>query len=230
MFGGNPADVNTPSMRLDDFWKLTLVRPTVADVLRQTRFLVRQQRFYEMARSAKSSGIGGLASPAAMQALTYLQTEVSAVVNHSDEGESAVFRKLMSHLLSGGSNSGNASGNVSGSGSMEDIRETAEVSQEATPRAQNKRRRAKSGHTSATSSDGLEDLEDSDMLSISQIIDQRASTAVLLEEGKPTELYRQRAHLFNKLLGFFPSDCVEPAGELPDAVALLSARMINRGT
>ncbi|MGC4421166.1 hypothetical protein ABXW19_11755, partial [Streptococcus suis] len=62
MFGGNPADPAAPSLRLDDLWQLQLVRPSVEDVLRQTRFLVRQQRFYEMARDASAGGFG-LASP-----------------------------------------------------------------------------------------------------------------------------------------------------------------------
>lgn len=38
--------------------------------------------------------------PDAMQALTYLQTDISALVNHSDEEESAQFRSLLTHLLS----------------------------------------------------------------------------------------------------------------------------------
>ncbi len=235
MFGGNPADFHAPSARLDDFWRLRLQRPSVADVLRQTRFLVRQQRFYEMAKSAKQRGgeYGGLASPAALQALTYLQQEVSAVVNHADEGESTVFRKLMGHLLSppsagreggaggGGGDSGVTSGNVS----AEDV-----SSYGIDPlQQQHETPRVRPARGSAASSDGLEDLSDSEMLSISQVITQRessgnSSSQLHFDEGQPTELFRQRTRLFNKLLNFFPADCTEPAAELSDAVGLLAAR------
>ncbi|KDN41422.1 hypothetical protein K437DRAFT_279066 [Tilletiaria anomala UBC 951] len=168
MFGGNPADPQAPSIRLDDFWQLTLVRPSVEDVLRQAKFLVRQQRFYEMTKGGKGAGF---ASPTAMQALTYLQTEVSAVVNHSDEGESTIFRKLMSHLLTSGGGGGGANGSA----------------------------------TNPTS-----------------------PPPPHVEEGRPTELYRQRLRLFNKLLKFFPPDCCEPTGDLCNAVALLSARFAGK--
>ena len=211
LFGGNPADTQARNMRLDDFWRLTLVRPTVEDVLRQARFLVRQQRFYEMAKACRAG--------VAMQALTYLQTDVSAVVNHADEGESAVFRKLMSHLLT-------PSAPTSAHSSTDDVRARPESSD--TPRP-TRRRREQSSSSATASSDGMNDDDDqSDLLSISQVIDGRPHPALLLEQGRPTELYRQRVRLFHRLLYFFPSDCVEPSGDLADAVALLSVRSYTR--
>ena len=41
----------------------------------------------------------GQLTPAAVQALSYLQTQVSEVVNHDDEQESKVFRELTMHLF-----------------------------------------------------------------------------------------------------------------------------------
>jgi len=66
LFGGNPGDPDLPTLRLDDFWKLSLQRPKTADVLRRLRLLVKQLRFKEMC-SAENS----------IAALKYLQTEVS---------------------------------------------------------------------------------------------------------------------------------------------------------
>jgi hypothetical protein len=86
MFGGN---MGTPDgERLDDFWRLELVRPSAEDILRKAKLKLRCQKFLEMCTDAEP-----------MQALTYLQTEISALVNHQDEEESASFRSLLSHLL-----------------------------------------------------------------------------------------------------------------------------------
>ncbi|CAD6911474.1 unnamed protein product, partial [Tilletia controversa] len=55
--------------RLDDWWRLVLVRPSVEEVLRKTKFLVRKQRFLEMAAGTweapmmnpATGGVGGVA-------------------------------------------------------------------------------------------------------------------------------------------------------------------------
>ncbi|KAE8266220.1 hypothetical protein A4X09_0g6123 [Tilletia walkeri] len=136
--GGNSNTATTTDggrvrSRLDDWWRLVLVRPSVEEVLRKTKFLVRKQRFLEMAAgtweqpmvtsapaapmdlemSATEGGPGGFlgggggwAGPRAVEALIYLQTQVSAVVDHADEAESHDFRRLMSKLLSSGGSGG----------------------------------------------------------------------------------------------------------------------------
>lgn len=125
VFGGNPTPASGETNRLNDLWSLRLTRPHTDEVLRRAKFVLRQQRFKEMAASvprtshedpeymslslcssftapppSSSAGIDG--SMLAMEALVYLQTEVSAVVDHSDPHESRVFRKLVSGLLRGG--------------------------------------------------------------------------------------------------------------------------------
>lgn len=114
IFGGNPAEGHSPSVRLDDLWSLELVRPSVGAILRKAKFKVRQQRFLEMVHdtdgiSAGSAGMG------AMQALVYLQTQVSQMVNHDVPEESQAFRKLMAHLLHAGSGTSGGSARQAGS-------------------------------------------------------------------------------------------------------------------
>ncbi|KAL9940534.1 hypothetical protein V8E36_000022 [Tilletia maclaganii] len=141
------TEVSRVRARLDDWWKLVLVRPSVEEVLRKTKFLVRKQRFLEMAAgswerqqqqqqqqygahggtgtgmdlemSTTSDYAGGgarFSGPQAVEALIYLQTQVSAVVDHADEAESHDFRRLMSKLLSGGAGLGFGGGPPSGGG------------------------------------------------------------------------------------------------------------------
>eukprot|EP00731_Ephydatia_muelleri_P000943 Em0001g943a len=72
----------------------TLVRPSVADVLRRSRHLLRRQKFREMA------------SIDPMEALSFLKTTLASTVDHRDPDESDQFRQLASTLF-------NAAGNAS---------------------------------------------------------------------------------------------------------------------
>ncbi|EKM48670.1 uncharacterized protein PHACADRAFT_108484, partial [Phanerochaete carnosa HHB-10118-sp] len=75
--------------RLDDFWKMSLIRPSADDMVRRGRYLIRQQQFRELCEDSTP-----------IKALSYLQTEVSAVVDHNDAEETKEFRALLAHLLS----------------------------------------------------------------------------------------------------------------------------------
>jgi muskelin len=88
LFGGNPGDSCNPKERLDDFWCLSLHRAGEAAVLQQLQFRLRRQCFLELC--------GG---PDSMMALSYLQEQVSAVVNHGDPAEVSDFQQLASHLF-----------------------------------------------------------------------------------------------------------------------------------
>ncbi|GAA6005949.1 hypothetical protein JCM10207_007285 [Rhodosporidiobolus poonsookiae] len=90
LFGGHPG-VNDPNCtwRLDDFWKLRIVDPSPEEALRQAKFLVRKQRFTELCATAPT-----------VLALSYLQTSLSSVVDHSSPTESAAFRACMTAVLS----------------------------------------------------------------------------------------------------------------------------------
>ncbi|KDQ21710.1 hypothetical protein BOTBODRAFT_182978 [Botryobasidium botryosum FD-172 SS1] len=87
LFGGNSGDANEE--RLDDFWSLTFTRPDLDEIMRRAKLYLRRQRFLEMCNDAEP-----------MDALAYLQATLSAVVDHTDEEETASFRSLLSHLFS----------------------------------------------------------------------------------------------------------------------------------
>ncbi|CAE6449861.1 unnamed protein product [Rhizoctonia solani] len=87
MFGGNSGEDGIP--RLNDLWSMRLVRPTVKELLRKALLAVRKFRFKLMCDTIPP-----------FEALTYLQTQVSEVVDNNDENEAADLRGLLSYLLS----------------------------------------------------------------------------------------------------------------------------------
>ncbi|KAF9028988.1 hypothetical protein BDZ89DRAFT_1065702 [Hymenopellis radicata] len=86
--GEDGQDVFHKESRLDDFWRMTLVRPDPTEITRKAKFRIRQQQFREMGETMPQ-----------VKALTFLQTEVSSVVDHSDPAETEIFRSLLTHLL-----------------------------------------------------------------------------------------------------------------------------------
>ncbi|EGO00214.1 hypothetical protein SERLA73DRAFT_51827 [Serpula lacrymans var. lacrymans S7.3] len=79
----------TKETRLDDFWSMTLQRISSKEVVRRGIYQIRKQQFREMCEEQP-----------AVKALRFLQTEVSAVVDHKSPKEASVFRSLLAHLLS----------------------------------------------------------------------------------------------------------------------------------
>jgi hypothetical protein len=55
MFGGNPDLKEATSVRLDDFWELQLYRPSLQDIIRQCRLLIRKQRYVARSPTFNSS-------------------------------------------------------------------------------------------------------------------------------------------------------------------------------
>jgi len=88
LFGGNPGEINDPCLRLNDFWELKLERPNNEDILRSAKFHIRKQKYKEICNTGNY-----------LQALKYLQNNVSEVVNHNDENESKEFRELTQFLF-----------------------------------------------------------------------------------------------------------------------------------
>lgn len=252
IFGGNPADAMQSALRLDDLWSLELVRPGLGEVLRKAKFRLRQQRFLELAneqqRNASSGGGQGGAGWGAMQALVYLQTQVSEVVNHDLAEESQAFRKLMAHLLSASSSS-LGEGSSPMVASVSDIAfpslvlPQSETSVAATPAAVAAATPTATAATVVTSppvvtdeeagcvqSDSDDAEEESEMLSISQVLPARSHSrqqaasprplTPLGVEGRASVLYKQRYHLFKTLLDFFPSEAIEPEVDLLDCIEI----------
>jgi hypothetical protein len=63
-------------------------RPKAEEILRRSRFLIRQQQYKEMCMRGES-----------MEALQFLKQELGTCVNHQDEVESLEFRNLTSYLF-----------------------------------------------------------------------------------------------------------------------------------
>lgn len=248
IFGGNPADAFRSSLRLDDLWSLELVRPGIAEVLRKAKFKLRQQRYLELTQEQTEAngeiGSGGsllgAASWGAMQALVYLQTQVSQVVDHDIVEESQAFRKLMAHLLSASTSTtgtGNAIEMTSPGASNSDLgfSSSTMLSVPAQPLPSS----SSSGHErdegkpfSAVSSESGEvrEEEESEMLSISQVLPTSSDVNLagpssldqssLGLEGKASLLYKQRYQLFKSLLQFFPIEAIEPEVDLLDCIEI----------
>ncbi|KAI8992965.1 Muskelin N-terminus-domain-containing protein [Trametes punicea] len=84
------VDADADMKRLDDFWRLEIIRPSKEEITRRALFEVRKQQFREMCEDGPP-----------IKALTFLQTKVSEVVKHDDPEEAKAFRSLLSaHLLS----------------------------------------------------------------------------------------------------------------------------------
>ncbi|CAB4006393.1 muskelin isoform X2 [Paramuricea clavata] len=88
LFGGNPGKSGSPKMRLDDFWSLKLTKPLLAHFLRRCKYLIRKQKFLQLAKCNS------------LEALTYLQHDLSTMVNHEDLDERHEFERLTSSLFS----------------------------------------------------------------------------------------------------------------------------------
>lgn len=90
LFGGNPGEPSAPKRRLNDFWRLSLERPLEPPaILRRAIFLIRRQRYYELC----------LGKAGSLEALRYLQNEVSQTVCHDIQSESEEFRLLSGWLF-----------------------------------------------------------------------------------------------------------------------------------
>ena len=72
LFGGNPGRACLPKLRLDDFWKLQLCRPSHEQILKKCKLIIRKQKFEELAMNNS------------IEALEYLQTKVSEIIDHND--------------------------------------------------------------------------------------------------------------------------------------------------
>lgn len=166
--------------RLDDFWKMTLLRPSPDDVIRRGKYLIRQQQFCELCNDSTP-----------IKALSYLKTEVSAVVDHSDAEETKSFRALLAHLLS-----------------------------PQAPPTRKRSREDDSPAPSARSLDTDEPMTDAPAVSSpdckSVVSLQEDAEEQKLERARPAspEQYRQRTEVFEHLMAFVNADAKQPDKDL----------------
>ncbi|XP_011301120.1 muskelin [Fopius arisanus] len=87
LFGGNPGRSCLPKLRLDDFWQLKLCKPSQEQVLRRCKLIIRKYKFKELALNSS------------IEALEYLQRDVSEIIDHGDEEQTKEFQGLTSVLF-----------------------------------------------------------------------------------------------------------------------------------
>ncbi|KAI9308276.1 hypothetical protein BJ944DRAFT_246727 [Cunninghamella echinulata] len=100
IFGGNPGDHECSSTRLNDFWQLKLTRPNPDDILRRSIYMVRLQRLREKSISISSTNStkDDTNYDHKLNALDYLRTYLTPLVNHDNQEELVEFRKLCTEL------------------------------------------------------------------------------------------------------------------------------------
>lgn len=145
-----------------------------------------------------------------VSALTYLQTQLAAVVNHSDEDETSAFRACMQFVLSAPvsnnhddemmeDSTSSSSPNLGSSTSSLVAGEDLSLSQFTSPIAPT----LVPGSNSASEVDSH--------LNQAQIAASVISNSIVLPE---INLYTQRQELFEKLLAFFPESECQPQEDL----------------
>jgi hypothetical protein len=83
--GGNPGGAS--QVRLDDFWKLKLEKPSRDHILNYCKYLIRKQHYEELSKVNR------------INALRYLQTELFETINKTDASQLSEFHKLASFLF-----------------------------------------------------------------------------------------------------------------------------------
>ncbi|XKL65489.1 hypothetical protein PGB90_008909 [Kerria lacca] len=88
LFGGNPGRMCLPKIRLDDFWSLQLCRTNQFEMIQRCKLLIRKCRFQELVRTNK------------LEALEFLQSGFSHLINSSNIEEEEQLQSLASLLFS----------------------------------------------------------------------------------------------------------------------------------
>lgn len=91
MFGGNPGgkEGKEDRLRLGDFWKLELLRPSREDVRRQCLVQVRRAQFEELVMNREDP----------LTALNFLREKLSAVVDHSNKEQETQVTKRYAYEI-----------------------------------------------------------------------------------------------------------------------------------
>ncbi|CDO76971.1 hypothetical protein BN946_scf184281.g18 [Trametes cinnabarina] len=179
--------------RLDDFWRLEIVRPSEEEITRRALFEVRKQQFREMCEDGPP-----------IKALTFLQTKVSEVVNHDDPEEAKAFRLLLStHLLSAFPRA--AVGDPMPSSGPPSVSGPSTVREDSPP--PRKRSRPSSPEPAASASN---------LVSVVRWETDPSEA----EGGAPSpERFRQRTEMFERLMVFINEDAKQPDKNLIDMIS-----------
>ncbi|KAG5643379.1 hypothetical protein DXG03_000993 [Asterophora parasitica] len=203
--------------RLDDLWGMTLKRAGSEEVIRKATYKIRQQQFRELCEDV-----------APIKALSFLQTEVSAVVDHSDSAETELFRALLTHLLTPHTPSSPAPESSTSASYPESPTHVKTPSKGGAPAHRHPRYSADDGRWT----DRLEEGGDSHSLhaidpqALKEIEDplerdMRDNGAVAGAQGKLTGArFSQRNEVFESLLEFVSEDHKQPKGSLLDVMGV----------
>ncbi|KAK0240471.1 Muskelin N-terminus-domain-containing protein [Armillaria nabsnona] len=176
-------------VRLDDFWRMNLVRPAVKEIIRRAKFRLRQQQFREMSETVSQ-----------VKALAFLQTDVSSVVDHNDPTETELFRSLLTHLLT--------------PQPPALVAQKYPSEHEDSPPRKRSRPNTPEDDTEVWTNE-VAIKSPMERLSISGDLLRRAAEP----EGEvDAERFKQRTEVFEELLGYVSSDAKQPDGSLLDMV------------
>ncbi|OJA09261.1 hypothetical protein AZE42_02024 [Rhizopogon vesiculosus] len=202
--------------RLDDFWTMKLSRAAPEEIIRRGKYQIRQQQFREMCEEQPS-----------VKALRFLQTEVFAVVDHTNPKETSTFRALLAYLFSTPMTTDDISA------------EPASTPKEFTAELEPPKKRSRANTPDETWTSRLDDEDEDDQempdasVSVTMTLSgQKRRHAVLLMDEDPEEIalrdsstkslsaerYRQRTEVFESLLQFIGEDGKQPMGSLLDMV------------
>lgn len=184
LFGGNPGKTTLPQLRLDDFWIFELEKPTRDEILNHCRYLVRKLFYEEISRT----------NP--MRALRYLQTHVSAVINHSDPAQLNNFHKLAAYLFR-----------------PEDSTSVGHITTNQIKLEEEVEATANENEFSNESDDCSSSLSDN-----SSYNQYKKSGGKLTKQDYFFEIKSHRAFLFNKLSQLMPTNIVQPKAHLSDFI------------
>ncbi|KAL7306121.1 hypothetical protein TKK_0001570 [Trichogramma kaykai] len=87
LFGGNPGRASFPKLRLDDLWQLKLCRPSQDQILTQCKLIIRKHKFEELTVNDS------------YDALQYLQSKVSEIIDHTDTEQAKEFQKMATTIF-----------------------------------------------------------------------------------------------------------------------------------
>lgn len=144
-----------------------------------------------------------------IKALTFLQTKVSAVVNHDDSQEAQAFRSLLSaHLLSAFPRT--ASGESSASSSLRPISVAGPSTAREDSPPPRKRSRSNSPARTTTATTNSDDVS---------IIRWERDPCEPEGTAPSPERFRQRTEMFERLMAFINEDAKQPDKDLLDILS-----------
>ncbi|KAK0210441.1 Muskelin N-terminus-domain-containing protein, partial [Desarmillaria ectypa] len=197
---GNDKQEGGKETRLDDFWRMNLVRrPAVKEIIRRAKFRLRQQQFREMSETVSQ-----------VKALAFLQTDVSSVVDHNDPTETELFRSLLTHLLT--------------PQSPTPVAKKYPSEHEDSPPRKRSRPNTPEDDTEVWTNEVLSaiaikpPIAGMERLSINGDSLRRAADPVEPEGEMDSERFKQRTEVFEELLEYVSSDAKQSDGSLLDMV------------